>query len=87
MPCTCRRRHTRAIHQEDAQGKTCIDCHINIVHQPVPEQATFKREAWHRLVEERFELEPGTADRVYVETGGTITTERALAGENTGGGT
>lgn len=75
---TCKRCHvqdaiigtradTQAIHKEDAQGKTCIDCHINIVHQPVPAEATFKRAAWNRMVEQDFGLEPGTAERLLVE--------------------
>ncbi len=69
---TCRRCHvqeaimgqranTAAIHQEDAQGKTCIDCHINLVHRPVPERNTFKRDAWNAMIEQEFGLEPGTA--------------------------
>jgi len=75
---TCRRCHeqdaivgkradTRAIHQEDAKGKTCIDCHINLVHRKVPSQATFKREAWDRMVESEFGLEPGAAARIMAE--------------------
>lgn len=94
---TCRRCHvqdaiigkradTRAIHQQDAQGKTCVDCHINIVHQPVPEKATFKRDAWNRLVDERFDLDSGTAARVYSETGGIEPDAPALAADDSGGG-
>lgn len=75
---TCRRCHvqdaiigkradTRAIHEEDAAGKTCVDCHINLVHQPVPEEATFKREAWNQMVEQQFGLEPGMAERLLAE--------------------
>jgi nitrate/TMAO reductase-like tetraheme cytochrome c subunit len=75
---TCKRCHvqeaivgkragTMAIHMEETQGKTCVDCHINIVHQPVPEEATFKREAWNQMVEQRFDLEPGTAARLLAE--------------------
>jgi len=75
---TCRRCHvqdaivgkradTRAIHQEDAKGKTCIDCHINLVHRKVPSQATFKREPWNRMVDSEFGLEPGTAAKMLAE--------------------
>lgn len=75
---TCRRCHeqdaivgkradTREIHQEDAKGKTCIDCHINLVHRKVPSQATFKREPWNQMVESEFGLEPGTAARMMAE--------------------
>ncbi|MBK1649666.1 cytochrome c3 family protein [Rhabdochromatium marinum] len=75
---TCKRCHTQeailgtrantaAIHQEDAQGKTCIDCHVNLVHRPVPERQTFKREAWNQLVEEEFGLEPGRAAEILAE--------------------
>jgi nitrate/TMAO reductase-like tetraheme cytochrome c subunit len=75
---TCKRCHviqavlgkrpdTAQIHAEDAQGKTCIDCHINLVHRQVPARKTFKREAWNRMIEEEFGLEPGTADRLMVE--------------------
>jgi nitrate/TMAO reductase-like tetraheme cytochrome c subunit len=72
---TCKRCHvqaaifgtradTHAIHQEDAKGKTCIDCHINLVHREVPARATYRPEAWNRMVEEEFGLEPGTAQRL-----------------------
>lgn len=72
---TCRRCHvqeailgqranTAAIHREDAIGKTCVDCHINLVHRPVPERQTFKRDAWNAMVEEEFGLEPGMAARI-----------------------
>ncbi|MCB1724494.1 MAG: NapC/NirT family cytochrome c [Chromatiaceae bacterium] len=75
---TCRRCHeqdaivgeragTQAIHQEDAKGKTCVDCHINLVHRKVPERATFKRDAWNRMVETEFDLEAGAADRLLDE--------------------
>lgn len=75
---TCRRCHeqdaivgkradTRAIHREDAKGKTCIECHINLVHRKVPAQATFKREPWNRMVESEFGLEPGAAARMLAE--------------------
>ncbi len=77
---TCRRCHeltaiqgsrpdTAAIHLEDAQGKTCIDCHYNLVHRKVPSEATFKREAWNRMVEEEFGLEPGTAGKLLGKDG------------------
>lgn len=62
-----KRADTQAIHQEDAAGKTCVDCHINIVHQPVPEEATFKRAAWNGMVEQDFGLEPGTAERLLAD--------------------
>jgi nitrate/TMAO reductase-like tetraheme cytochrome c subunit len=72
---TCRRCHTQdaiqgtrantlAIHTEETEGKTCIDCHINLVHRKVPEQSTFKREAWNAMVEEEFGLAPGAAAEV-----------------------
>lgn len=72
---TCRRCHvqdaingqrmdTLAIHQEDAKGKTCIDCHINLVHRKVPGEETFKRDEWNRMVEEEFGLEAGAADKL-----------------------
>jgi len=75
---TCRRCHeqeaivgkradTLAIHQEETKGKTCVDCHINMVHREVPEQKTFKREVWNRMVEQEFGLEPGTAERLLAE--------------------
>ncbi len=69
---TCRRCHlqeailgeranTAAIHREETQGKTCIDCHYNLVHRKVPDEQTFKREAWNQMVEEEYGLEPGVA--------------------------
>lgn len=62
-----KRADTQAIHMEDAVGKTCIDCHINLVHQPVPERETFKRAAWNEMVEQQFGLEPGTAEKLLAE--------------------
>lgn len=70
---TCRRCHTQeaiigsrtdtlAIHTDEAAGKTCIDCHINLVHRPVPDERTFKREAWNAMVEQELDLAPGTAE-------------------------
>lgn len=75
---TCRRCHvqeaivgkradTQAIHKEDAKGKTCIDCHINLVHRKVPARETFRREAWNRMVEDEFDLSHGTADKLLRE--------------------
>lgn len=75
---TCKRCHvqeaifgtradTHAIHQEDAKGKSCVDCHINLVHRVVPERETFRRDAWNRMVEEEFGLENGAADRLLAD--------------------
>ncbi|MBK1723408.1 cytochrome c3 family protein [Thiocystis violacea] len=72
---TCRRCHTQeailgerantaAIHREEAEGKTCIDCHYNLVHRRVPDEQTFKRDAWNAMVEEEMGLEPGEAARL-----------------------
>ena len=58
------RANTAAIHQEETDGKTCIDCHLNLVHRKVPSEQTFKREAWNAMVEEEFGLAPGTAVRL-----------------------
>ncbi len=58
------RTHTAAIHREDAAGKSCIECHYNLVHRVVPDQRTFNREAWNQMIEEEFELAPGTAERL-----------------------
>lgn len=58
------RLHTEAVHKEDAKNKSCIECHINLVHRKVPEQKTFKREAWNRMVEEKFSLPAGEAVRL-----------------------
>ena len=57
-----KRADTAAIHREETEGKTCIDCHYNLVHRHVPSEETFKREAWNRMVEEEFGLAPGTAE-------------------------
>lgn len=75
---TCRRCHeqeaivgkradTLQIHQEETEGKTCVDCHINLVHRHVPERETFKRAAWNQMVEKNFGLAPGTADQLLAE--------------------
>ncbi|PUB76916.1 MAG: cytochrome C [gamma proteobacterium symbiont of Ctena orbiculata] len=69
---TCRRCHvleaiqgkradTNAIHLEETDGKSCIDCHINLVHRKVPVEKTFKMDRWQQMVEEEFGLEPGSA--------------------------
>ena len=56
-----KRAGTLAIHREETDGKPCIDCHINLVHRKVPEERTFKREAWNRMIEEEFGLAAGSA--------------------------
>lgn len=72
---TCRRCHeqdaiigtrldTNAVHQEDAKNKTCVECHTNLVHRKVPDEKTFKRAAWNRMIEEEFGLEKGAADKL-----------------------
>jgi len=58
------RAHTAAIHREEAEGKTCIDCHTNLVHRAVPDERTFKRAAWNRMIEQEFGLEPGAAEKL-----------------------
>lgn len=60
-----KRADTAAIHQEETKGKSCIDCHINLVHRKVPSEKTFKRDTWNRMVEEELGLEPGEADRIF----------------------
>ena len=73
---TCRRCHeqqaivggrleTERVHKEDAENKTCVECHINLVHRKVPEQKTFKRDAWNRMVEQEFNLPPGSAENYF----------------------
>jgi nitrate/TMAO reductase-like tetraheme cytochrome c subunit len=75
---TCQRCHnqeailgtrpdTAAIHGEEAEGKTCIDCHRNLVHRAVPAEKTFKREAWNKMIEKEHSLEPGTAEKLLAE--------------------
>jgi nitrate/TMAO reductase-like tetraheme cytochrome c subunit len=55
------RAYTNAIHREETEGKSCIDCHINLVHRKVPDEKTFKKERWQKMVEEAFGLAPGSA--------------------------
>jgi hypothetical protein len=62
-----KRPDTAAIHREDAKGKTCVDCHMNLVHRKVPDERTFKRDAWNRMIEEEFGLPAGTADRLLAK--------------------
>lgn len=62
-----KRADTLDIHTEDAKGKTCVDCHINLVHRAVPERKTFKRDKWNRMVEQEFGLEEGEADRLMAK--------------------
>ena len=60
-----RRADTLTVHIQNAKGKSCIDCHINLVHRKVPGEATFKRDAWNRMVEEEFGLEAGSAEKIF----------------------
>lgn len=62
-----KRPETNAIHVEETDGKSCIDCHINLVHRRVPDQKTFKRETWNAMIETEFQLEPGTAEKLLAE--------------------
>lgn len=70
---TCKRCHlldaingsrpdTLLIHQENVKDKTCIDCHYNLVHRRVPDEKTFKREKWNRMIEQQYGLERGAAE-------------------------
>ncbi|AFL73305.1 cytochrome c3 family protein [Thiocystis violascens] len=61
-----KRADTAAIHREETEGKSCIDCHYNLVHRKVPDERTFKREAWNRMVEDEFGLEPGMAAKLMM---------------------
>jgi nitrate/TMAO reductase-like tetraheme cytochrome c subunit len=72
---TCKRCHnkqailgtrvgTEAVHKEDAKNKTCVECHINLVHRQVPDEKTFKRDAWNRRIEDEFDLTEGSADKL-----------------------
>ncbi|MEW8029243.1 MAG: NapC/NirT family cytochrome c [Candidatus Thiodiazotropha sp.] len=62
-----RRADTNSIHREETKGKSCIDCHINLVHRKVPDEKTFKRERWLKMVEEEFGLETGSAQQLLAE--------------------
>ncbi|MEN8180000.1 MAG: NapC/NirT family cytochrome c [Pseudomonadota bacterium] len=75
---TCKRCHvkeaifgtrpdTNLIHKEDAKDKSCIECHYNLVHLRVPDEKVFKREAWNRMIEEKYGLKPGEADKLLEE--------------------
>ncbi|SEH08947.1 Cytochrome c-type protein TorC [Candidatus Venteria ishoeyi] len=72
---TCKRCHvqdaingmrpaTQQIHQQETEGKSCIDCHYNLVHRKIPHEKTFKREAWNQMIEQEFKLSPGTAAKL-----------------------
>jgi nitrate/TMAO reductase-like tetraheme cytochrome c subunit len=58
------RPETNAIHREETEGKSCIDCHINLVHRRVPDRKTFKREKWNQMIEQEFDLHPGKAAEI-----------------------
>ncbi|MCU7932589.1 MAG: NapC/NirT family cytochrome c [Candidatus Thiodiazotropha sp. (ex Codakia rugifera)] len=62
-----KRTDTNAIHREETAGKSCIDCHINLVHRKVPDEKTFKRAQWHRMIEEEFGLEAGMANQLMAK--------------------
>lgn len=75
---TCKRCHvkeaiygdrpdTLKIHLEDARDKSCVECHYNLVHRKVPDEKTFKRDAWNRMIEQEFDLERGEAERILAE--------------------
>jgi hypothetical protein len=40
---------------------------MNLVHRPVPDEKTFKRDAWNRMIEEEFGLAPGTAEKLLAQ--------------------
>lgn len=63
-----RRADTLGVHREDAKGKSCIECHINLVHRKVPGEKSFKRDAWNKMVEGEFSLQPGMADKILKGT-------------------
>ncbi len=50
--------------EEETEGKSCVECHYNLVHRKVPDEQTFKRDAWNRMVEEEFGIPAGEADRI-----------------------
>ncbi|MCM8854669.1 MAG: NapC/NirT family cytochrome c [Candidatus Thiodiazotropha sp.] len=62
-----KRTDTNAIHREETTGKSCIDCHINLVHRKVPDEKTFKRAQWHRMIEEEFGIEAGMANQLMAK--------------------
>ncbi|MEL0586301.1 MAG: NapC/NirT family cytochrome c [Candidatus Thiodiazotropha sp. (ex. Lucinoma kazani)] len=62
-----KRADTNAIHREETTGKSCIDCHINLVHRKVPDEKTFKRAQWHQMIEEEFGLEAGMANQLMAK--------------------
>ena len=62
------RADTLAVHREQTADKSCIDCHINIVHRKVPGEKVFKREAWNQMVEDEYGLEAGMAEKIYLGT-------------------
>jgi len=62
-----KRANTAAIHLEETEGKTCIDCHYNLVHRQVPDERTFKREAWNRMIEQEYGLEEGAAAKLLLQ--------------------
>ncbi|MBL7001044.1 MAG: cytochrome C, partial [Gammaproteobacteria bacterium] len=59
---------TLQIHLQDAQQKSCIECHYNIVHRTVPDEKTFKRAAWNEMIEAEFGLEKGSAQKILAES-------------------
>lgn len=62
-----KRLNTEAVHKEDAKNKTCVECHINLVHRKVPDEKTFKRKAWNKMIEKEFDLKEGDADKKLKE--------------------
>ena len=58
------RLNTEAVHKEDAKNKSCVECHINLVHRTIPDEKTFKRDKWNRMIEKEFGLEEGEADKI-----------------------
>jgi nitrate/TMAO reductase-like tetraheme cytochrome c subunit len=59
-----KRANTNAIHLEETDGKSCIDCHINLVHRKVPHEKTYKPERWRRMVEREFGLKEGSTEQM-----------------------
>lgn len=39
---------------ENREDKSCVECHMNLVHRKVPGEKVFKKDAWDRMIDEQY---------------------------------
>jgi len=43
------------VHSPDnTEGKSCVECHVNLVHRKVPGEKVFNQERWDRMIDAQY---------------------------------